>query len=118
MDYNKDYANKYLEYKLKYLNLKKVMIGGNKKYDLYLFKADWCGHCQQFKNNWEILKSDQELSKKINFITLDSEKNASSIKEWNVSGYPTIIFKKDNNAVEYNGERNVNSIKKFINENI
>ena len=116
-----DYNNKYIKYKLKYLKLKKnyKLIGGNNKNDLYLFKAEWCGHCQAFKNEWENLKKDNELNKKVNFITFDSEKDAIKIKEWKINGYPTILLKKnDATAVEYFGNRNINSIKEFINKNI
>jgi thiol-disulfide isomerase/thioredoxin len=117
-----DYYNKYLEYKLKYLKLKEnhTQSGGNNnsKPGIYLFKAEWCGHCKSFKNDWNNLQTDKELNKKINFITFDSEKNVNQINEWKVSGYPTIMLKKGDNAIEYFGSRDVESIKKFINENI
>jgi thiol-disulfide isomerase/thioredoxin len=118
---NDNYRNKYLKYKEKYLNLKNIQSGGKNtenKHTLYLFKADWCGHCNAFKNNWEELKKDKELSNKINFITVDSN-DKSKINQWKISGYPTIIFhKNESDAIEYNDNRDVNSIKKFINSHI
>mgnify|MGYP006097798719 CR=1 FL=1 len=114
-----DYFQKYQKYKSKYLNLlsSNNQVGGKAPKDLYLFKAEWCGHCKSFKNDWDTLQNDSELKGKINFITMDSDKNATNIKEWNIEGYPTIILKSGNKATEYNGPRNINAIKEFINKN-
>jgi len=126
-----EYKEKYLKYKAKYLKLKSKekelnkksinMKGGsnmndnnNNKNSIYLFKADWCGHCKQFKPTWNKLKD--EMSNKINFITYDSVKNAKEIKEYNISGFPTLIIKTGNKAIEYVGPKNEQSIKDFINQ--
>jgi len=109
--------DKYLKYKMKYLELNDsnyLVGGGNKKNLLYLFKADWCGHCKNFKSTWNKLK--EELNKDIEFITYDSNKDSNIIKEFNIQGYPTIILKKKNKAIEYMGNRNINDIKEFINK--
>ena len=110
-------SNKYLKYKMKYLELinsNNLVGGGSKKNSLYLFKAEWCGHCKNFKSTWNKLKN--ELDDKINFITYDSSKDASIIKEYNIQGYPTIILKQNDKAIEYMGNRNINDIKEFINK--
>ncbi len=121
-----DYQEKYLKYKAKYLKLKdlekelnkkKVKImsgGGNPLNSIYLFKAEWCGHCQGFKPTWEKLKNEMET--KIKFVTFDSEKNAKEIKEYNIEGFPTLIMKVGNKAIEYVGPRDEQSIKDFINQ--
>lgn len=118
-----DYKSKYEKYKIKYFELKNKLIsnqngGSLKKPELYLFKAEWCGHCQNFKPEWEKLIKNNNFKNKINFITMDSDKNKKEINEWKIEGYPTIIFKKDNKAIEYAGNRSINAIEKFINENI
>tara|TARA_B100001093_G_C26719230_1_gene967064 strand:- start:383 stop:742 length:360 start_codon:yes stop_codon:yes gene_type:complete len=116
------YHSKYLKYKKKYLDLKNKMdqSGGanienkSNKATMYLFKADWCPHCKKFLPLWK------ELSKKYNNIdykTMDSEKNKKQIQQWEISGYPTIILKVDNKAIEYNGPRTLENISEFI-ENI
>jgi len=115
-----DYFQKYQKYKSKYLNAKLLtanQVGGKNSKELYLFKAEWCGHCKSFKNDWTKLQNDTELKNKINFITMDSEINKNEIKEWNVEGYPTIILKSGDKAVEYNGPRNIDNIKEFISKN-
>jgi len=118
--YIMDYQSKYLKYKNKYISLKNSMNydqqkGGNVKPSVYLFKAEWCGHCQHFKPVWEGLQ--EKYRNKYNFITYDSDKNSKEIKEWKVEGFPTIYFKNGNNATEYSGSRDVDSLVTFFNEN-
>ena len=118
-----DYNNKYLKYKAKYLKLKsleqkqvKIMNGGGNSPTInviYLFKADWCGHCKAFKSVWESLQ--ENLKDKINFVTYDNEKNSDEIKKFGVEGFPTIILKNNNKAIEYVGPRDEQSLIEFIN---
>lgn len=114
-----DYFQKYQKYKSKYLNLLNShnQIGGKSSKDLYLFKAEWCGHCKAFKDDWNKLQNDSELKNKINFITMDANQDAAHIKEWNIDGYPTIILKSGNKATEYSGPHKIDAIKEFISKN-
>lgn len=115
------YKAKYLVYKKKYLDLKKVeaklkMTGGSGKPDLILFKADWCGHCQRFKPVWNQIKNSFN---KVNYREFDADIDKTVIEKYNmsgykISGYPTIMLKKGENMIEYNGERNQESIVNFI----
>ena len=91
-----------------------MLILFNKK-DVILFKAEWCGHCIGFKNDWEKLK--KEHKKKYNFITYDSDKNQEEMKSWGIQGFPTIIVKKGEEAMEYVGPNEYGSVLNFI-ENI
>ena len=129
-----DNYDKYLKYKSKYLKLKNsnkiTQTGGNKddfyfgqnsidnmqdtKPTIYLFKASWCNHCKNFRETWNSLGNT--FSKDINFISYDSDKNAKSIKEWNIKGYPTLIVRTGTNAKEYNGDRNINDLVNYINQ--
>jgi thioredoxin-like negative regulator of GroEL len=90
----------------------KTMTGGVSQNELMLFKADWCGHCKHFLPTWEKISNDSNL--KVNFKTFDSEKNKKEIEQYNIHGYPTIMYKVGNNLIEYNGNRDENSIKEFI----
>lgn len=116
-----DYKLKYEKYKAKYLTLKNQHItqlgGSTKDHELYLFKADWCSHCKAFKKNWEELKNSN-LKNKVKFITIDADADKKIINEWNIGGYPTVIFKNGDTAIEYNGDRSVKSINDFLNKNI
>ena len=118
-----NYKIKYEKYKFKYLELKSNLNisqqgGSYKKPELYLFKANWCGYCTNFKPVWETLQNSN-LKEKVNFYTLDDNTDKEIISEWKINGYPTIILKKgDNDEIEYNGERSLTKIEEFINKNI
>jgi thiol-disulfide isomerase/thioredoxin len=113
-----DYNEKYLKYKNKYLELKKIinsnnMIGGSSSdTTMYLFKADWCGHCKNLAPVWDQLQKEVT---NIKFVTYDSQKDKNSIEKYNISGFPTIILKKNDKAYDYGGARDLNSLKDFIN---
>jgi len=112
------YHDKYLKYKSKYLKLKKVenkikMVGGsNNKNTLYLFKADWCGHCKALKPTWDKLQN--ELTESISFKVYDSDKDNQIMKDYKIGGFPTIILKINDKTIEYVGPRDYDSLKNFI----
>jgi thioredoxin-like negative regulator of GroEL len=111
-----DYKEKYLKYKKKYNQLKKndfLLIGGSmNKNTLYLFKADWCHHCKNFKSTWEKLQDD--MKNKVNFVSFDADKDKKQMTNFNIQGFPTLVLKQKNKAIEYVGERDLNSLKEFI----
>jgi thiol-disulfide isomerase/thioredoxin len=96
-------------------HVSKLSGGGQEKPQIYLFKADWCGHCKGFKPLWE--KLQKEHSSKYEFITVDADKNKKEISEWGIKGFPTIIKKVSNNAEEYVGPRDEASVVSFIEAN-
>ena len=114
------YYQKYLKYKAKYFNLKASsknnQYGGknsnNKQNEIFLFKANWCGHCNGFKPTWD--KLSKEFDSKYKFRTIDADNNRDIIKSWNIQGFPTIIKKVGNNATEYVGSRDEQSVREFI----
>jgi thiol-disulfide isomerase/thioredoxin len=110
------YQTKYLKYKQKYLDLKKLekqlMKGGNNnKNELVLYKADWCGHCNRFKPAWEQLKK-QNIN--VSFVEYDADKDRKVIEKHNINGYPTIHYKIKGGTYEYNGERTVEGLINFM----
>lgn len=86
--------------------------GAENKTQIYLFKAEWCGHCKGFKSTWEKLQND--LKGKYEFITLDSDKDKEQISQWGIKGFPTIIKKVNDKAEEFVGPRDELSVKEFI----
>ena len=88
---------------------------------LVWYYADWCGHCQMMKGEWEKLVNSNP---KINLAKV-SENHVSPHD--NVVGYPTLkLFKSNKTAsgkrnsdvIDYQGTRDVQSFKHFIDENI
>jgi thiol-disulfide isomerase/thioredoxin len=112
-----DYREKYLKYKNKYNKLRNnlsIQSGGKKKKNtLYLFKASWCGHCIAFKSTWDQLQTD--LKNDINFETYDADEHGDIMKKFKIDGYPTLILKKEDQAFEFVGTRDLQGLKDFVN---
>ena len=116
------FHQKYLKYKDKYLKLKQLedrlnsqtvtQKGGSNKKEIYLFKADWCGHCKAFKPVWDQLETN--FKNKYSFKVYDADKNEKEIKEWQIGGFPTVIAKEGAKATEYVGPRDYDSLKNFF----
>jgi thiol-disulfide isomerase/thioredoxin len=118
---NQDYNAKYLKYKEKYLALqkeynelmlKKNMKGGSDKISVILFKADWCGHCKNFKPTWE--KISNMYKQKYNFIVYDADSQTEKFKEYKVDAFPTVLIKTGDNIKPYDGDRSFEDFSNFL----
>ena len=86
---------------------------------LYFFFADWCGYCKQFKPEWEKLKNESNLGVQLEEVDCTDNNNTPALaKEYNVRGFPTLIFVSGNNKVTYQGQRNKDSLVSFIKDNL
>lgn len=134
----KTYYDKYLKYKHKYLTLKNIITqsggstfctnsnypyqninmvgGGSDKKRLILLKAEWCGHCQAFKEEWNKIKSELE-SDDLEIITFDSDKDKKMMEKYQVKGFPTILLENKNKIFEFKGIRNLEAVKNFLKDN-
>jgi thioredoxin-like negative regulator of GroEL len=122
---NNNYNLKYLKYKEKYLALQKEyeellksknkqnLKGGSNKVDIILFKADWCGHCNNFKPTWD--KVAELYNKKFNFIIYDADKQRAKFEEYKVDSFPTVLVKNGSNIIPYDGERSIEDLSNFLN---
>ena len=116
-----DYYTKYLKYKSKYLSLStqmKTQKGGNrfdKRINVILFKAEWCGHCVNFKPVWEQIIKNKDLIKKFKFITYDADKEKHMIETYKVDAFPTIKIQDGDEVREYDGERTMDELTNFLN---
>ena len=115
-----DYTEKYLKYKNKYSAAKKKqnelknLSGGNSKNGkLILFKAAWCSHCTKFEPTWNSIQQNKHNN--VQYVTYDANSDADVIKNYNITGYPTLLLSKNNKIVEYVGNRTIDGIQDFIN---
>jgi len=85
-----------------------------------LFYADWCGHCQSFKPEFE--KAMEKLNgqtdnkgNKLRLVKIDCDVEKALAKEYDVSGYPTVkILYDDGTVTEYGGERSYEGLNKYL----
>lgn len=85
-----------------------------------LFHADWCPHCTKFLPDWNKFK--QTHGSKCKIVDIEA-KDKETMKKHGISGYPTIKFlpnglSNPEGAKEYDGERNIDSLAKFVDENV
>jgi len=81
------------------------------------FYAPWCGHCKSLAPKYDELGALFASDSNIVIAKVDSTENDTPAK---VEGFPTIIFYPagdKSNPVTYEGDRTVDAMKKFIDEN-
>jgi thiol-disulfide isomerase/thioredoxin len=85
---------------------------------LYFFFADWCGHCKNFKPEWQKLTNMSDLGVQFEEVDCTDSKNVPALAtEYNVRGFPTLILVNGGNNATYEGERTANAIASFIKNN-
>jgi len=77
------------------------------------FYAPWCGHCKQLAPIWD------ELAEKFNdqddVVIAKMDSTANEIEEVKVQSFPTLkYFPKDGDVIDYNGERTLEAMAKFV----
>ena len=92
----------------------------NDKDVMLLFYATWCGHCKALHPKYEeVAKKLKEKNPKLVMAKIDATEN--EVESVNISGFPTVKFypgnKKDKAPLDYNGDRSVEDIIKFIKTN-
>jgi len=78
------------------------------------FYAPWCGHCKQLVPIYEELAMKYKDHESIVIAKMDS--TANELEHTKIQSFPTIkLYQKgDNKVVEYNGERTLAGMSKFL----
>jgi thiol-disulfide isomerase/thioredoxin len=71
---------------------------------LTLYWAKWCPHCHDILPMWKKLRH-----RGVQINALEEQET-----DFEVDGYPTIIFRNGSNMEKYNGKRTLAAIKKFL----
>ena len=92
----------------------------NDKDVMLLFYAPWCGHCKALHPKYEeVAKKLKAKNPKLLMAKIDATEN--EVENINISGFPTVKFypgnKKNKAPIDYNGDRSVNDMIKFIKTN-
>ncbi|KAI1450549.1 thioredoxin-like protein [Annulohypoxylon stygium] len=67
------------------------------------FYAPWCHHCQAMASNWQQLA--KEMKGKLNVGEVNCDAESRLCKDVHLRGFPTILFFRGGERVEYNGLR-------------
>jgi len=78
------------------------------------FYAPWCGHCKQLVPIYEQL--GEKFKDNENILIAKMDATANELEHTKINSFPTLkLFKKDTNEiVEYNGERTLEGLTKFL----
>lgn len=80
------------------------------------FYVPWCHHCQSLAPNW--IQLSKEMEGKLNIGEVDCEAESRLCKDARISGYPTMIFFRGGERVEYDGLRGLGDIVSYANSAI
>jgi len=93
----------------------------NCKSCIVLFYADWCGWSQKFLPIWTEFKNSKDKFdefKNLSIITINDSEKPEVAKKFNINGFPTIKFLKNDQAIDFNGERTVENLIDFCKKEI
>jgi len=87
--------------------------------------ANWCGHCQSLKPEWQTMKLNTKNNSNIQFIEIEEsqvnklDRFKKQFPNLEVNGYPTIFKIYPNRTIEYyNGARLARDMQNWATENI
>lgn len=93
-------------------NFDEVVFDTNKKV-LVEFYAPWCGHCKQLVPIYDKLGEHFEKDDDVVIAKIDA--TANELEHTKITSFPTIkLYTKDNQVRDYNGERTLSALTKFV----
>lgn len=79
------------------------------------FYAPWCGHCQRLAPAWDELASALEYDSTVSISKVDCTQFRPVCQEFEVKGYPTLLWIVDGKKVEkYTGARSLDDLKSYV----
>ncbi|KPI97250.1 Protein disulfide-isomerase [Papilio xuthus] len=96
-------------------NFDEVVFDTNKKV-LVEFYAPWCGHCKQLVPIYD--KLGEHFAADDDVVIAKMDATANELEHTKITSFPTIkLYTKDNQVREYNGERTLAGLTKFVETN-
>lgn len=94
-------------------NFEEIVMDASKDV-LVEFYAPWCGHCKQLAPIYDQL--GEKFKEREDVVIAKIDATANELENTKISSFPTITFypKDKTKVVEYNGERTLEGLSKFI----
>ncbi|RKF81633.1 Uncharacterized protein C3D6.13c [Golovinomyces cichoracearum] len=83
---------------------------------LIKFYVPWCSHCQAMAPNW--IQLAKEMKGRLNIGEVNCDTDRRLCKDAQLGGYPTILFFRGGERVEYNGLRGLGDFVSYANKAI
>ena len=89
---------------------------------LYFFGVEWCPHCKHAKPEWDSFVEENKNKtfngKKVNFVSVDCDKDSSLADKYDVSGYPTIKLDKGSDIIEFKSKPEKSALEEFLKKSL
>ena len=103
-----------------FTNDNKLTVHEDKAMKIVLFYAPWCGHCKNFKPEWEKVKAKLNNTTvngvKVELVDVNCDEEGDLAKAYDVQGFPTVKCLTKGNVLEYDGDRSSNGIETYVKE--
>jgi thiol-disulfide isomerase/thioredoxin len=84
------------------------------KTKVYLFYADWCGHCKHYKPIFNEFKNKVIDDKNIVIIEVNADDDMPDkntlYKKYDVDGFPTTVIEKNNKMIKLVGKKSIEEL--------
>ena len=81
---------------------------------VYLFKAEWCGHCKRFKPTFEkFVEWASDRFPGATFKMIDHDSNRLVSEAYGVKSFPTVIRIANGEVEEFNSQRTLENLKAY-----
>lgn len=85
---------------------------------LMLFFATWCPHCasllEKSRGAWDRLTNKYNGHPGVAVEKIDGDQNPQLMDQYNIKGFPSILFEQGNKLFSYSGDRSFQSIEAWL----
>ena len=90
--------------------------------EFIMYYADWCPHCQTAKPYFKQLKDELNGNmingEKVIITMVDADAEKDKVEKAGVGGFPTFHLVKNGTVIKFDGERDYDGFKKFLEEKV